>query len=263
MVPAFAAPDRTITGPQGDVGQFVVECDLSHIAPVDPIVHPGMDDMSHLHQFFGATGLRADSTYEELVDGETTCEQRLDTASYWAPALIDGDQAVIEPLGSVAYYRAGPGVDPAAVEPYPPGLMLVAGDQRALEPQPTSVVAWSCGVGAERSVRPPDCEDTLRMLVTYPDCWNGTDLTSSDYFDPAARHAVYSSGGECPATHPVHIPQLQFAIDYPPVTPDGLALSSGDILTGHADFWNAWDQAKLANEVAACINRDLVCGLTG
>ena len=56
----------------------------------------------------------------------------------------------------------------------------------------------------------------------------------------------------CPTTYPVHIPQLQFAIDYPPVTADELdelTLSSGDIHSGHADFWNAWDQDKLDNEV--------------
>ncbi len=60
--------------------------------------------------------------------------------------------------------------------------------------------------------------------------------------------------------------QLQLAVDYAPVAPtelDALALSSGDILTGHADFWNVWDQRKLEREVAACINRDLPCGISG
>ena len=44
---------------------------------------------------------------------------------------------------------------------------------------------------------------------------------------------------------------------------DSLALSSGDILSGHADFWNAWDQEKLENEVDVCIRRDLPCGVSG
>jgi hypothetical protein len=103
------------------------------------------------------------------------------------------------------------------------------------------------------------------MIVTYPDCWNGVELTSRDWRDPDARHAVYSQAGQCPASHPVHIPQLQFAIDYPPVMPDeldDLALSSGDIHSGHADFWNAWHQDKLNNEIARCIQRDLVCNVS-
>jgi hypothetical protein len=92
------------------------------------------------------------------------------------------------------------------------------------------------------------------MLITYPDCWNGTELAATDWHDPAKRHAVYSEGGACPASHPVHIPQLQFAIDYPPVPAgelDALTLSSGDIHSAHADFWNTWDQHKLRHEIAS------------
>ena len=42
-----------------------------------------------------------------------------------------------------------------------------------------------------------------------------------------------------------------------------VALAAGNIHTGHADFWNAWDQDKLTNEVTRCIHRDLVCGVSG
>jgi hypothetical protein len=265
---AFSTPDRPVRGPQGNVGQFTVDCGFDHDAPDDPIVHPGLAGMSHLHQFFGAVGVRADSSYGELVAGDTTCRQQADTASYWAPALLDPEGRPIAPVRSVAYYRAGIAVDPVSVVEYPPGLMLVGGDSTAENEQSTSVVAWSCGTGSVRAARPPDCTgaESLRFLVTYPDCWNGIDLTSADFSDPAERHAVYSSAGACPDTHPIHIPQLQFAIDYPPqpaATLDQLRLSSGDIITGHADFWNAWDQSKLQNEVAHCIRRDLVCNISG
>ncbi len=263
-----AAPDRVLAGPQGAAGQFAVECRLDHMVADDPIVHPGHRGASHLHQFFGAVGVVADSEYDALVAGATTCDQPRDTASYWAPVLLAGGRRSIEPIRAIAYYRAGPDVNPTDVVPYPPGLMLVAGDAAATEPQALSVVAWSCGSGSERAATPLDCSGapSLRMIVTYPDCWNGSDTTSADWDDPAARHAVYSAAGECPASHPVHIPQLQFAIDYPPVPTtelDALALSSGDIHSGHADFWNTWDQAKLRNEVAKCIHRDVVCNVSG
>jgi hypothetical protein len=263
-----AAPDRVVSGPQGVDGQFVVECALDHFGPDDPIVHPGHPGASHLHQFFGAVGVTADSEYDALVAGDTTCDQRGDTAAYWAPVLLDADGQPIRALRSVAYYRAGPGVEADAVSDYPPGLMLIAGDATATEPQPLSVVAWSCGTGAARAATPPDCTGapSLRMIVTYPDCWNGVELASADWRDPQRRHAVYSAAGECPASHPVHLPQLQFAIDYPPVPAnevDELALSSGDIHSGHADFWNTWHQQKLRNEIAKCIHRDLVCNVSG
>lgn len=261
---AGTAPDRVLTGPQGTVGQFAVECGFDRFLADDPIVRPGQSGASHLHQFFGAVEVHADSPYEALVAGGTTCDQRADTASYWTPALVDAGQ-VVPPSGSVAYYRAGPDVEPVEVVPYPAGLMLVAGDHTAIDPQPLSLVAWTCGAGGTRSSEPVDCTgaDSLRMLVTFQDCWNGVDLRSPIASEPN-RHVAYSTAGECPPGHPIHIPQLQFAVDWPvPTSVEGLTLSSGDIHTGHADFWNAWNQTKLEREVAACIHRDLACTVSG
>lgn len=262
--PLAAAPDRMIVGPQGGRGQFAVECAFDQFRADDPIVYPGQPGASHLHQFFGARAVTADSTHAELTVGETTCEQPADTASYWAPVLLDADRQPIEPLGAVAYYRAGPDVDPEVVEPYPAGLMLVAGDHTATEPQPLSVVSWSCDTGALRQATPPDCSvgTNLRLLIAFQDCWDGTRVRSDDPDAPSA-HATYSAGGECPSSHPVHIPQLQLAVDFPPVAPEGLALSSGGILSGHADFWNAWHQDKLEREVDVCLRRDLPCTISG
>ncbi len=265
-VVANAAPDQVVAGPQGSKGQFVVECALDHLGSDDPIVHPGHAGMSHLHQFFGAVGVDANSRADQLEAGATTCEQSADTAAYWAPALLN-DGEPVRAIRSVAYYRAGIGVAPQDVSDFPAGLMLIGGDSAATAPQSPAVAAWSCGTGSVRSATPPDCSGapSLRMLVTYPDCWNGVDLESEDWHDPARRHAVYSEGGSCPSSHPVHIPQLQFAIDYLPVPTeelDDLTLSSGDIHSAHADFWNTWDQEKLRHEVAECIRRDLVCSVS-
>lgn len=256
------APDSVIVGPQGGRGQFVVQCGFDRFAPDDPIVHPGEPGASHLHQFFGAVGVTATSAYDELLSAGTTCEQHADTASYWAPTLLDADGSPVEPIGSIAYYRAGVGVDPQVVEPYPAGLMLVAGDHTAIEPQPLSVVAWSCDNGGRREITPPDCRgtDSLRMLVTFPDCWDGRNLRTPDPAD-LRGHVAYSTAGACPDDFPVHIPQLQFSVAYAPLDPAGLALSSGSILSGHADFWNAWDQGRLEREVRACLVRNLPCSI--
>ncbi|MCB1001539.1 MAG: DUF1996 domain-containing protein [Acidimicrobiales bacterium] len=253
------APDRVIAGPQGAVAQFVVECGFSHAAFDDPIVHPGEPGASHLHVFFGNDGTDAFSTVESLAGGGTTCNQSLDLASYWAPALIR-DGVVQTPVKSVAYYRAGIDVAPATVEPYPYGLRMVAGDMHATDAQPLAVVAWTCGAGSLREAVPPACpaERNLRLLVTFPDCWNGVDLDSDDH----VSHVAYSHRGACPSTHPVPVPQLQFSVEYPVTgSIDGLELSSGGLLTGHADFYNAWDEARLAREVRNCLHRDVVCGV--
>jgi hypothetical protein len=248
-------------GPQGAVGQFVVECALSHTAFDDPIVHPGEPGASHQHLFFGNRDVAANSSYESLAGGDTSCDQPRDTASYWAPALFDATGRTVQPIRAVAYYRAGPGVDPQSVQPYPPGLKMLGGDQHATSAQPLSVVGWSCGGGRPRSVSPPKCpgDSPLSLNVTFPDCWNGTDLDSPDH----VSHTATSTGGRCPDSHPTPLPELVLVVDYPAVDPDGIELASGGVGTGHADFWNVWDQAKLETEVRGCLHRDVVCGVNG
>lgn len=256
----MGAPDGVMSGPQGRSPQFVVSCAFSHAAPNDPIVSPGQQGASHIHVFFGNRTTNESSTYENMIGAETSCEQRLDTASYWAPALLNDGQ-MVEPEKAVAYYRPGLGIDPTTVQPYPPGLMMIAGDASVVEAQPASIVAWSCGVGAEREVLPPTCssESTLRMLITFPDCWNGVDLDAVGHRD----HVHYSNGGQCPASHPVPIPQLTLTVIYPDLPhPGELTLASGSIYSGHADFFNSWDQSKLVTEVESCLHREVVCGVS-
>lgn len=256
---SLGQPDRPIAGPQGAVPQFVVDCGFSHLAPDDPIVYPGEVGASHLHAFFGNTTTDADSTALGLVGGQTTCDQPADAAAYWVPTLLrDGEP--LQPVKSTAYYRPGIDVDPAAVQAFPAGFQMVAGDAGAQAAQPVSIVAWSCGAGIERAVTPPVCsaDRQLRLLVTFPDCWDGERLDSADHH----AHVAYSSKGGCPASHPVSIPQLQFSVEYP-VWGDtaGLMLASGGLLSGHADFMNGWDQRRLETEVRLCLHREVVCGV--
>ena len=253
-------PDRPIVGPQGGVGQFVVECELSHVAADDPIVYPGVAGASHLHAFFGNTSVNASSTLEELLVSSTSCENAQDTAAYWVPVLID-DGEVLAPTYSVAYYRAGLDLDASTVQAYPPGLVMIAGDPSAVEPQPVSVVAWSCGNGSLREALPPICPRRagLHLDVTFPDCWDGKNLDVPGHRD----HVRYSSGGRCPDTHPVPIPQLIFSAIYP-VFGDvsHMRLASGSLLSGHADFVNSWNQEVLEGEVELCLRRNIVCGVS-
>lgn len=241
-------------------GRFVVECSWSHAAPADPIVHYGMEGMSHLHEFFGAVGVNASTTVDDLVEADTTCRNKEDRASYWAPALYDGDRR-IEPSGSNAYYRAAPGVDPATVVPFPLGLKMLGGDQFSTEEQDTAIVGWSCGFNPRRHAAPPDCGEgsPLRVRITYPDCWDGERL--DDPIDHTS-HMAYSDADGCPDSHPVAVPQLEFIIEYPfHGDASSLRLASGETFTAHADFFNAWDPEALATDVRYCINADVVCGV--
>ena len=246
-------------GPQGLVPQFVVECPWSHTAADDPIVDSGHAGAAHLHDFFGNVSTDAHSTLDALLAADTTCEQKLDTAAYWAPTLSDHG-AVVQPLGSVAYYRPGPEVDPTLVEPFPAGLVMIAGDPSSAEPQPVAIAAWRCGASPRLAPAPPACPNAapLAARVVFPDCWDGRRTDSGDHISHVAR----SRDGACPSAHPVPIPQLIFEIRYP-IHGDGhdLELASGGVHSVHADFVNAWDQEKLEREVHACLNLENVCGV--
>jgi hypothetical protein len=251
-----AAEDGASAAPAPHNGRFHVDCPFSHTAPDDPIVFPGEPGASHQHDFFGASGTDAFSDADALLAGDTTCETRQDTAAYWAPSLYAGERR-LEPLASTAYYRAAPGVDPADVEPFPTGLMMIGGDATATEPQPTEQVGWACTVEANPEVLPPArCQSGLLLQVVFPDCWDGEHLDSPDH----RAHLARSTDDGCPASHPVALPQLEFHVRYP--VPEGTAdlrLASGSLLTGHADFFNAWQPDKLADEVASCIGEDAYC----
>lgn len=256
--PTPAEPERW-TGPQGRTGQFVAKCTFSHSGPNDPIVHAGMRGRSHLHDFYGAVGTDEASTPDELIEQDTTCDKPADHAAYWQPALYDGDQKV-EPLDLHAYYRAAPGVDPAAVEPFPFGLAVIAGDQTATEPQPGEATGWACGTRTDIYDDPPTCPASapLHLVLTFADCWDGEWLDSADH----ASHMAYSAGGACPATHPVHVPQLTASIRFP-IWGEGhdLRLASGNIYSAHGDFLNAWDPDGIGREITQCIHRGAVCDL--
>ena len=237
-------------------GRFATSCAPSHHAPDDPIVYPGEPGASHLHEFFGNVAVDAHSTAASVGDADTTCETKADRASYWVPALLDDGRERIPPEGADVYYRAGRGVDPTTVEPYPYGLRMIAGEARSLRPQPTGIVGWSCSDNPVRSDTPPDCAGDLRLRVTFQDCWNGEDLDSDDH----RSHVAYSSEDGCPDSHPVAMPQLEMVVRYPHSgDADGLRLASGDPVTAHGDFWNLWDPERLEREVDACIHNDVVC----
>jgi Domain of unknown function (DUF1996) len=237
------------SGPQGRLGQFIVECGWSHSSFDDPIVHPGHGGASHRHDFFGNTEASATSTYEQLVVAPTTCQQRLDTAAYWAPSLLDDGGTPIEPIMATAYYRTGDGVDPTTITAYPPDLRMLGGE-----------AGWTCRSGLAGSRTPPSCAVSagLQLAIEFPDCWDGARIDSTDH----RSHVAASVDGRCPAGHPVPIPLLELVIDYGVVDPAGLTLSSGPVSSAHADFWNTWDQDKLETEVELCLRRQQVCGVS-
>ena len=265
---------------------FYANCRFSHVNDDDPIVYPGQRGRSHPHTFFGNESTDADSTLATLRRAQTTCKPAADKAAYWVPTLLRGDNTEIRPAKAQIYFNLR-GYD--QMHPFPAGLKMVAGNSHAFRPQSTDVVYWACAANESyRSAplaRPPrSCASVplrvrkgffkpcptcpvrplprprtqpkvfLELHVNFPDCWDGRHLDSADHHS----HMAYSRDYVCPRSHPVKVPLIRLNVRYPISGAAGVFLASGGLLTGHADFINAWDQRFLERLVDRCFH-DLPC----
>lgn len=252
---------------------FLSTCGFSHTSPDDPIVHPGHPGASHQHLFFGSRATNAFSTARALRSSQTTCNRRADTAAYWVPALYSRGRR-IQPDRAVLYYQTrsrGP------IRAFPAGLRIVAGSAAATRPQPITKVFWNCSYpsgplapslvprpcrpsrgGPARRV-PRGARGQLALNVVFPDCWDGRHLDSRDH----QSHMAYSRDLVCPSHHPVKVPRLRLTAFF---ETDGTAtytLASGGVYSGHADFFNAWDQRELERLVRRCSAGVRACATPG
>jgi len=246
---------------QGDMPDFVVSCPFTHRLADDPIVHPGQPGASHLHDFFGNKSTNASSTYASMLAAGTPCARVGDTAGYWVPTVYQ-DGVVVVPLKATIYYR-DMAPDPAAVSTFPADFRMVAGNHDATSPQRPLLVGWACrhaldGLKGRWTSDVPTCNanENLVFRVRFPDCWNGRDLDTPDHMS----HVAYSKNGICPARFPVAVPRVSMTVAYASTGGPGVTLSSGSALTGHADFWNTWNQPALDHLVITCLQAGIHCG---
>jgi uncharacterized protein DUF1996 len=249
------------SGP-GQPGIFTDRCGYSHEAADDPILAPGDAGAAMHHNFFGNTKTSASSTAASLVGTATTCSTSADASAYWTPVMYQNGHA-LTPNTALIYWRR-PAKDADAVQTFPAGMQLIAGNETATVPQPLDVVAWTC-TGAQKQRRTPmphDCpaRTDIRVTVTFPSCWDGHTLTGS-----GQTNVVYRTADGCPASHPVQIPQVVFHVSWPTSSASNLTLSmtptmAGSTNTMHVDVINGWTQAVLDRDVAACDATSTRCG---
>lgn len=257
--------------------KFEVTCKPSQTAQVDPIVEPGNPMSGHLHTFFGGHPVTENTTPDDLRGGPTTCKVADDTSAYWVPALYRSDTGERVPTSKVfAYYF---GVKGVPVEPFPAGAEIVGGNSHATAIQGKRVISWSCGNGGNKPVRSPvreapyDCGDPqfhvlnstgVAAAINFPNCWDGALSVGND-----TAHFAYSpqKTGPCPAGFPHRMPTVSLHVHYSNVAGTGdfqrgdlVTLASGPHFTEHADFMNAWNQARLESLTANCLNAFKDCG---
>jgi hypothetical protein len=245
---AAANADGTLraAGGPGTHG-FVVRCGLSKSAPVDPIVMPGMAGMSHNHEFFGNTTTDENSTGDSLLAGSTTCSDRHDTSAYWVPTLYDNGVRVAATHVNVHYYFG----KAASVTAFPAGFKAVSG-------RTSQTAGWACvartggPVWSADVATVPTCGAGAHLMgrVIFPQCWDGTNLDSTDHIS----HLAFAVRGVCPTDHPVRVPQLKIDVHFPAgVNGSSVTLASGAASTWHADAFEAWQGTSLANRINATL----------
>jgi hypothetical protein len=243
-------------------GIFTDRCGYSHMLADDPILAPNDPGAAMHHDFYGNTATSASSTAKSLVGGSTTCSTTADASAYWTPVVYQNGTA-LTPGPALIYWRRA-ARDTASVQSVPAGLQMIAGNEAATAPQSTSVTAWTCsGATGLKSVTPTphDCTGSdLRLVVTFPSCWDGHTLTGA-----GQKNVVYRSAAGCPSSNPIQIPQIVFHVTYPTSSAAGLTVSMtptmrGSTDTEHVDFINGWNEATVTSDVSACLVTSTRCG---
>ncbi len=266
-------PVRPDNGSVGD-GQFRAACEYSHFGYDDPIVFPGEPGRSHLHMFFGNTETNAFTTTESLVNrGGGTCNGfELNRSAYWTPALLDGKGNIVVPDTIILYYKSK---QPQNAQRMPQGLQMLAGNLTGRDFTADQALHWSCGgSGSSYNIgnRIPNCGgDTINATIMFPNCWDGRNLSSPDHVSHMTR---VPEERNCPASHPVRLPQISILLYFPGTSSvAGWHLSSdaergagtGPGASLHADWWGGWNDRAMDLWTDGCIRRARNCsfGQTG
>ena len=276
------------------VGAFRFICGAGPVNYDDPVVYPGKPGASHLHQYYGNTGVNANTTYVTLATtGDSTCGNKLNRSGYWMPALLDGKGHVVEPDYVSIYYKRLPVSDPhcndpARVEfkaegicvPVPQALRFIFGYDFLTHTPATGHHHFAC----VEKFKPGATADTLagiaaagcpagshvEAMISAPTCWDGKNLDSANHRDHVS-YAGYGGWGylRCDAAHPYLIPTFTLGSFYAVNEGDDLSLwrfSSDEMAPGapagttfHADFFSAWHRPTLLRWTAGCINNHENC----
>ncbi|KAK3295368.1 uncharacterized protein B0H64DRAFT_145002 [Chaetomium fimeti] len=207
---------------------------------LDPLVFPGAAQSPHLHQIVGGNMFNVTMDPERYNIGEeascTTCTFSEDFSNYWTATLffrarngsyirvpqrpnIDFDNA--RGGGMTVYYTAS--YQGAKVTAFQPGFRMIVGSpmyRTSAEAAKFRQLTFTCletmytRTGETTSMPTQPCKEGIMANVRFPTCWDGANLDTPNHSDHVAypSSGTFESGGPCPASHPVPIPQLFYEV---------------------------------------------------
>ncbi|KAB5518075.1 hypothetical protein GE09DRAFT_978702 [Coniochaeta sp. 2T2.1] len=214
-------------------------CSQLVIARMDPLVNPGLAQSPHVHQIVGGNSFNVsmDPNNHDLVRDSTctSCTFSEDFSNYWTAVLYfrarNGTYKRVRQFpndglrtdGGVTVYYIPPYDGKTKVTAFKPGFRMLVGDPANTKPETQQrQLCHRCGdhpgapcTGKGDSQALPDkfC-DHIRTTITFPTCWDGVNLDSPDHRSHVAYPSVgtFESTGQCPASHPVRLPQVMYEV---------------------------------------------------